>query len=153
MPRTERLADMYEVLGVLHDADGLSIRRRYREKARALRLDVSQEPDAGERFRELTHAYEVLSKPSSRLLYERLALHGPSRGKLEPVPLEGKPTGAWPHLGDEELIVWVLGSDRRQKSQRVRATKRPSGDLVLRWLAAAGFVIALVLLVVVLLRG
>lgn len=137
----DRQRDMYDVLGVTNDADYLNIRRVYRERVRTLRLDVSQEPEAEERLRELTHAYAVLSNARSRLLYDRLR---DSRA--------GKQIPDWPHLDDEELIIWVLGRDRRKQPQPRRATRRPSGDLVTRWFAASGFVIALLLLVL-LLRG
>jgi curved DNA-binding protein CbpA len=141
--------DMYDVLGVPHDADPFDIRRVYREKVRALRLDVPPEPEAHERLRELTHAYEVLSNPRSRLLYDRV--RGTGSGSLQHGADKG--TREWLELDDEELSVWVLGRDRGEKPQPIRAMSLPSRDLVTRAFAASGFVIALFLLVVVLLRG
>jgi molecular chaperone DnaJ len=63
--------DYYEVLGVPHDADEETIRRAFRALARDCHPDVSDEPEDHRRFRELAEAYGVLSRPASRLLYDR----------------------------------------------------------------------------------
>jgi molecular chaperone DnaJ len=63
--------DYYEVLGVSRTADEDALRSAYRALARELHPDVSEAPDAEERFREVTAAYGVLSKPSRRFLYDR----------------------------------------------------------------------------------
>jgi molecular chaperone DnaJ len=72
--------DYYEVLGVAREADGGAITHAYRRLARELHPDVSMEPDAEERFRELTGAYTVLSDPSARLLYDRFGYRGRGNG-------------------------------------------------------------------------
>jgi molecular chaperone DnaJ len=64
--------DYYEVLGIGPEADGDGIKRAFRSHARRLHPDVSEEPDAESRFVELVEAYEVLSNPRSRLLYDHL---------------------------------------------------------------------------------
>jgi curved DNA-binding protein CbpA len=140
MGRGEGLGELYDLLGVPSDADPPRIRRVYRELSRAVRLDVSQEPQNGDRFRELTHAFVVLSNPRSRLVYDRLAFG------------DGNSTEESAQTGDEELIGWVLGTERSTEASRAR-TVFPTGDLLVRWLAAVGFVIALLLLLVVLARG
>ena len=71
-------ADYYEVLGVARGADAAELKRAFRARARCLHPDVSSDPDAEERFRELTDAYAALSKPASRLLYDRFGYR--SRG-------------------------------------------------------------------------
>ena len=63
--------DYYEVLGVSRTADEDALRSAYRALARELHPDVSEAPDAEERFRKVTAAYGVLSKPSRRFLYDR----------------------------------------------------------------------------------
>ena len=72
--------DYYEVLEVARTADGDAIRHAYRRLARELHPDVSTEPKAEERFRELTGAYAVLSDPSARLLYDRFGYRGRGSG-------------------------------------------------------------------------
>ena len=72
--------DYYEVLGVPRTADDGAITHAYRRLARELHPDVSTEPDAEERFRELTGAHTVLSDPSARLLYDRFGYRGRGNG-------------------------------------------------------------------------
>lgn len=74
------LRDFYEVLGVERDAPEEAIKRAYRALARKLHPDVSDEPGAEVRFNELAEAYEVLSNPRARLLYDRLGYRGWRRG-------------------------------------------------------------------------
>ena len=69
-------ADYYEVLGVARGADAAEVKRAFRARARELHPDVSSDPDAEERFRELADAYAALSKPASRLLYDRFGYRG-----------------------------------------------------------------------------
>jgi molecular chaperone DnaJ len=54
------LADHYEVLGVARDATSDEIKKAYRKLARELHPDVNAAPEAQERFKLVTHAYEVL---------------------------------------------------------------------------------------------
>jgi molecular chaperone DnaJ len=69
-------ADYYEVLGVPRDADEETIRRAFHTRARDCHPDVSDAPEDHKRFRELAEAYGVLSKPASRLLYDRYGYRG-----------------------------------------------------------------------------
>jgi molecular chaperone DnaJ len=78
MATTER--DYYEVLGVARSADEAEIKRAFRRQAREVHPDVSDAPDAKERFAELAEAYEVLSKPETRDLYDRYGHAGLRRG-------------------------------------------------------------------------
>jgi molecular chaperone DnaJ len=68
--------DYYEVLGLPGDADEEAIKRAFHALARDLHPDVSDAPDAEERFRELAEAYAVLSRRESRLLYDRYGYRG-----------------------------------------------------------------------------
>jgi molecular chaperone DnaJ len=63
--------DLYELLGVDRDADGDAIKKAYRRLARQLHPDVNPDPDSQERFKAVTHAYEVLSDPQKRTAYDR----------------------------------------------------------------------------------
>jgi molecular chaperone DnaJ len=63
--------DLYELLGVARDADGDAVKKAYRRLARQYHPDVNPDPDAQERFKEISLAYEVLSDPQKRAAYDR----------------------------------------------------------------------------------
>ncbi|MEL0291456.1 MAG: DnaJ domain-containing protein, partial [Aquiluna sp.] len=64
------MSDHYQVLGVSPDASAEEIKKAYRKLARELHPDNNPSEDAQERFKLVTHAYEVLSDPNSRAQYD-----------------------------------------------------------------------------------
>lgn len=63
--------DYYEVLGVERDADARTIKRAFLKKAREVHPDVSDDPDAEMKFKEVNEAYSVLSDEQKRANYDR----------------------------------------------------------------------------------
>ncbi|HEY0560499.1 MAG TPA: DnaJ C-terminal domain-containing protein [Frankiaceae bacterium] len=63
--------DYYDVLGVGRDASPDELQSAFRRLARRYHPDVNKDPDAGERFREVSEAYDVLSDPADRSKYDR----------------------------------------------------------------------------------
>ncbi|MGN8025599.1 molecular chaperone DnaJ [Microbacterium sp. 22242] len=64
------MTDHYEVLGVSRDASEDEIKKAYRRLARQLHPDVNPSEEAAERFKLVTHAYDVLSDADSRRRYD-----------------------------------------------------------------------------------
>jgi molecular chaperone DnaJ len=79
---TER--DYYEILGLPRTASEQDVKRAFRKLARELHPDVSELPDADERFRQVAEAYEVLSNPERRQLYDRFGHAGLRSRGYEP---------------------------------------------------------------------
>ena len=64
------MADHYETLGVSRDASLEEIKKAYRRLARELHPDVNPSEEAAERFKTVTHAYDVLSDTEQRQRYD-----------------------------------------------------------------------------------
>lgn len=64
--------DYYAVLGVDRNASPEDIKRAYRKLARKYHPDISQEPEAEARFKEVGEAYETLKDPDKRAAYDQL---------------------------------------------------------------------------------
>ena len=62
--------DPYETLGVARDADAATIKKAYRRLARELHPDVNPDPATQERFKDVSAAYEILSDPEKRRMYD-----------------------------------------------------------------------------------
>ncbi|MGI8700898.1 MAG: molecular chaperone DnaJ [Nocardioidaceae bacterium] len=62
--------DLYEILGVSSDASTEDIKKSYRRLARQLHPDVNPDAETQERFKEVTLAYDVLSDPKKREMYD-----------------------------------------------------------------------------------
>lgn len=85
---TVQFKDYYKTLGVSEDASQDDIRKKYRRLARKYHPDVSKEPDAEERFKEIGEAYEVLRDEEKRREYDALR-RGGWRGGEEFTPPPG----------------------------------------------------------------
>jgi molecular chaperone DnaJ len=64
------LSDHYETLGLQRNASSEEIKKAYRKLARELHPDVNPSEEAQERFKSVTHAYEVLGDEQSRRSYD-----------------------------------------------------------------------------------
>ncbi|WP_276300397.1 molecular chaperone DnaJ [Halorussus lipolyticus] len=64
--------DFYDVLGVSRDADEDEIKDAYREKATEYHPDVSDDPNAEEKFKQVKKAKEVLTDDEKRQAYDQM---------------------------------------------------------------------------------
>jgi molecular chaperone DnaJ len=80
MARSSTKRDYYEVLGVVRTASDDDIKKAYRKLALQYHPDRNNAPEATERFKEATEAYQVLSDSEKRSMYDRFGHSAFDRG-------------------------------------------------------------------------
>src|SRR5215471_12599327 len=93
MPATPK-HDYYETLGVPRQADAEEIRKAYRKLARKYHPDLNPgDKSAEERFKNVQEAYDILSDPKKRQMYDQYGFYsengfpgagGPGAGRPGP---------------------------------------------------------------------
>jgi molecular chaperone DnaJ len=114
--------DYYEVLGVPRDADENAIKSAYRKLARQYHPDVNKATDAGERFKEINEAYEVLSDAEKRGVYDRYG-HAAAQGGF--AQGGGSPFGGFGGFGDiSDIFDEFFGGGLGGRGNRQRGPAR-----------------------------
>ena len=106
---TTTATDYYALLGVPTDATTAQIKSAYRKLAKQYHPDVNDSPDAAERFRQITEAYDTLTDPDRRRRYDRL---------------RGTRTGT---SGTNGTSSGNASSGHRTRTQRLRQQQRLPG--------------------------
>jgi molecular chaperone DnaJ len=114
--------DYYEVLGVARGATEDDIKRAYRQLARRHHPDVAEDKHAAEdRFKTINEAYEVLSDPERRRMYDRYG-HASNNGGAGSGPFAG--FGNAEGFGD--IFDMFFGGQRAAQQQRPAGPARGS---------------------------
>jgi curved DNA-binding protein CbpA len=131
-PLTKRRpSSLYEVLQVAPRAEPEVIKASYRTLARIYHPDVSDNPESAARMREINAAYDVLSDPTKRALYDAERAWHPQRASN----------------GGRAGTVARSGSPAQAVTLRSTATPAFRGRLVLLVLALLGMLTLLLWLV------
>ncbi|KAK2195323.1 bifunctional DnaJ domain/Chaperone J-domain superfamily/Chaperone DnaJ [Babesia duncani] len=82
--RSLHAKDPYSVLGIGRNATNDEIKRKFRELAKKYHPDLNPSPDAKQKMAEITSAYELLSDPQKRQLYDQTGMHSDGGGGFDP---------------------------------------------------------------------
>jgi curved DNA-binding protein len=87
-----KYADYYAALGVERGASADEIKKAYRRLAQKYHPDVSNEPGAEAKFKEVAEAYQTLKDPEKRAAYDALGSR-PQGEEFQPPPEWGRQHG------------------------------------------------------------
>jgi molecular chaperone DnaJ len=125
--------DFYDVLGVSRDASEEEIEQAYREAVRKYHPDVSDEPDAEEKFKQAKKAKEVLTDEEKRQMYDQMGheqfveaeKHGATEGGRGSGGVGGMGGAGGPFNGMEDIFEQFFGGG----GGRSRGGRRQGRDL------------------------
>lgn len=131
MAKTTR--DYYQILGVARSASEAEIKKAYRQLARQYHPDVNKADDAAERFAEVQEAYDTLSDPEKRKLYDRFGHAGPMGGSGSGAAggwsSAGRPSGTytWTNIGGKGGAASMDDFDLNSIFEDMFGTPGPAG--------------------------
>ncbi|MEQ1805761.1 MAG: DnaJ C-terminal domain-containing protein [Burkholderiaceae bacterium] len=128
--------DYYATLGVERSATQDEVKRAYRKLARKYHPDVSKEPDAEARFKEIAEAYEALGDAEKRAAYDDVGKRHARGQEFRPPPgwdsgfeFSGGDSGAGPDsLSHSEFFEALFGRHGAGLRGARGAPHGPGGD-------------------------
>jgi len=139
--------DYYDVLGVKRGASNAQVKSAYRKMARKYHPDVNKAPDAAEKFKEATEAYEVLSDTQKRQMYDQFghaepggfAPGGPGAAysrtwggpgaKVSFEEMFGRSGGGFMGMGLDEILQALGGRGGRGRHSAAQPPPRRGADV------------------------
>lgn len=109
--------DYYSVLGVDRDASQEEIQKAYKTKAKKYHPDVSDEPDAEEKFKKLNEAYQVLKDPEKRQKYDRFGQNWQQGQEVDPSQWENVHVNFGGDGGFEDIFGGGGGRGQQQQGR------------------------------------
>lgn len=107
-----RSKDYYHIMGVARNATEKDIKTAYRKLARKYHPDISKEPNAEEKFKEVGQAYKVLSDPKARAAYDQYGEH------FEQAQQQQSSASGWQDMGmDEDFLASLFGQARSRQAK------------------------------------
>lgn len=120
--------DYYAALGVERTATQDEIKHAYRRLARKYHPDVSKEPDAEARFKDVAEAYEALQDPEKRAAYDEVGRRHRSGERFDPPPgwdsgfeFSGRDAGAGDPMDYSDFFESLFGRHHRAARAGTRA--------------------------------
>jgi molecular chaperone DnaJ len=128
--------DYYEILGVTRSATAEDLKKAYRKLAIQFHPDKNPgDKKAEEKFKELSEAYEVLSDPQKRQMYDQFGHAGMGAAGGGPGGFDFQGFGGGASINDifgdifGDLFGGAAGGGARGRGGRRRAGGRPGDDL------------------------
>jgi curved DNA-binding protein CbpA len=129
--------DYYQTLGLARGASDEEIKRAYRRQALRYHPDKNKEPGAEEKFKEIAEAYDVLSDPRKREIFDRYGEEGAcARAAGATEARRGPREGGGGHPGvrarpppSDWRWRWWRGGRRSRAAQKLLARPRPAPRL------------------------
>lgn len=128
-----KFKDYYETLGVPRSATQDEVKQAYRKLARKFHPDISKEPDAEVRFKELGEANEVLKDPEKRAAYDRMGSNYKNGQEFQPPPgwdagFEFSGAGAPEGMPGSDFFEALFGRQARRGRARPRTVHTQGED-------------------------
>lgn len=117
--------DYYKVLGVERSASDDEIKKAYRKLAHKYHPDISSEPDAEQKFKEVAEAYATLKDPEKRAAYDALGSHPQGSNFVPPEQWQQHFSSGPGDFSDADLADILAAFAAAQQGARQQYTQRP----------------------------